>query len=161
MSSAKPEDDRYVFITRLDDAGKMTRLDNSDGTWEVSTARPVEGSLTERVKEDVVTTNDVSVAVQVLFSRMYKGGLPAVLDSPDLRVHNQVSPVAFVDSMNDAINSEIEQIPEGDQRDDDFDNTQFSELRDMMVDWCQEYDPDASYPDEDNLVIDDVPAFGG
>lgn len=129
----QPRDEKsYAFLMPFGPDGEMAAMDLHDTRWKVAVARPKEGSTTERDLSEVQEFGDAGEAARAFFALMGEG-LQGVVDSPNLRVYAK-SPESIFDDMTDAMHEVCDAIPEEDQRDDDWDNTEFTELRDAMQD---------------------------
>lgn len=122
----------YALLRSIDATGALTAMNNGTVTWEVSIAAPKPGSKIERLQRDIFTTTDTEKAVRHLFDLMDQG-LATVLDSPNLRLFDQKTPQNFGDSLTDAVHDACDYIPDADKREDDWDNTEFSHLRDTVM----------------------------
>ena len=130
----------YAFLMPTGPNGEMDRMDLSTTRWTVAVARPREGSHIERELSEAQRFDDVEDALRAFIALM-REDLPGVVDSPNLRVYGQ-SPESIFDDLTDAMHEVCDLIPEEDQRDDDWDNTEFSNLRDTMQDILEEQTPE-------------------
>lgn len=121
----------YAFIMPVAPDGRMAAMDLHDTSWKVAVARPTEGSQTERDLSDVQEFEDAESAARAFIALMGEG-LSGVMDSPNLRLFPK-TPEAFGDDLTDAVHAACDDIPEEDQRDDDWDNTEFTALRDAVM----------------------------
>lgn len=119
--------EQYALLMPIDPKGQMAPMDAQDTSWRLALARPATGSLTERELNDVQDFDTAAGAIGAFFTLM-KSGLQGVIDSPHLRVYGP-SPEAILDDLTEAIHEACDAIPEEDQRDDDWDNCEFTELR--------------------------------
>lgn len=137
----------HVYMTSRDKGGKMAAITEGNPTIVVAISVPREGSNTERDLSDVLeyTDDDIDNAVKDFFGRMTETGLPGVLDTPEVRVH-QKDPLAFCEALTETIIDEVPDNDDPDARDDDFDNHPLSLLREVMVDNCTEFSGESPSP---------------
>ncbi|MBW3243429.1 hypothetical protein KUV57_12215 [Epibacterium sp. DP7N7-1] len=131
MTSHRNENS-YALIMPVGPDGKMAAMDLHNTRWKVAVARPTQGSTTERDLSEVQDIEDAESAARAFIALMNEG-LTGVLDSPNLRIFTK-NPETFGDDLTDAMHEDCDDIPEEDRRDDDWDNTEFSQLRDAVMD---------------------------
>lgn len=141
---AEHDEKSYALLTPVGPDGESFPHGLTASRWRVATAQPKEGSLTERVLSNA-QEHDTEEAAAAAFFALMRTGLPGVLDAANLRLHED-TPLAFAEAMTDHVLEACEAAGGDTARADDWDNTEFSALRDAMVDACPEYsgeDPDS------------------
>lgn len=129
----QPRDEKsYAFLMPFGPDGEMATMDAYDTRWRVAVARPREGSTTERDLSEVQEFEDELEAARA-FCNLMGQGLHGVVDSPNRRIFGKC-PDEIFEELTDAMNESCDAIPEEDRRDDDWDNTEFTPLRDAMQD---------------------------
>lgn len=134
----------YAFLRAVSPEGQLCDMDVAGRIWEVSIAWPKSGSNTEREMRDVFTSTDTEEAARHYIA-LLDGGLKGVIDSANVRIFDITSATELGDKLTDAVMDVCDQIPEEDARDDDWDNTPVTELRDTVMDLLEEK---AAAPDE-------------
>ena len=140
----------YALLRPLSPEGALTTMDDNSKVWEVSIAAPRADSTTERDQSDIFTTEDTEEAVAHLLSLMDQG-LVTVIDSPNLRLFDIMTPDSLGDALTDAVSDACDEIDAEDARDDDWDSTEFSELRDAVMDALDARNDPQEKPDGPDL----------
>lgn len=123
----------YALLRAVSPGGRLTDMDVAGRIWEVSIAWPKPGSNTEREQRELFTSTETEEAARH-FIALLDGGLKGVIDSANVRIFDIASATELGDKLTDAVMDACDEIPEEDARDDDWDNTPVSELRDTVMD---------------------------
>lgn len=123
----------YALLRAISPEGQLCDMDVAGRIWEISIAWPKPGSNTEREMRDVFTSTDTEEAARH-YTELLDGGLKGVIDSANVRIFDIASATELGDKLTDAVMDACDEIPEEDARDDDWDNTPVSELRDTVMD---------------------------
>lgn len=137
-------DDRYALLESVNPEGDLAMIGDEGAQWRVSFAIPAPGSLTDRLRSEVLIHADPESAAQDLFGRMRNFGAPGVLDTPDHRAHER-TPLDFVETLTDMVHDDASgsrdenEMVTSEDADEAFDRSPLAPLREAMVNACPQY----------------------
>lgn len=135
---------RNVLQLSRRSGGDLVKADGQ-GDWQITWLRPDVGLIQDLTRFEIADPQDDVQAVARFFTVMRDLSVPGEILTADLAM-TSASPMGFTDGLTQAIHDATPDGEDPDARDDDWDNHQWSSLREAMVDNCPEYSDGAFEP---------------